>query len=413
MISPGRVAKGIVRRVKRPAWVALPWVAAFVLSLEQTACSVGFDSIAEIEGLRILGVKKSKPFAKPGDRVQLQLLYNDDTDAARDVQLFWISGCTNPPADLYQVCLDGLNAAFEDVDVPDLPGSDFSDDEALAMLLGELSALASQVEGQPPDGLELPEGAELPGAGVRLGVGIGDTYAVTLDPKIISSRPPPSDPKVPPYGLEFVFFAGCAGRLWFDPGGSFPLGCFDADGNALPADRFVVGYTSVYVYDGLTNHNPEILGFEWKDGGKWKALDTMDLCLADDCEPVEPDPKRPCPDDVPQVERCKDLDENQGVGCEKLEFRVTVNEDSVDEDGVLTALQGSPVAEQMWVNFHADRGKFTYDLALVNDVASGFNDDPRTKFIPPDEPGLSHVWAVARDNRGGTDWARFSVCVER
>jgi hypothetical protein len=89
-----------------------------------------------------------------------------------------------------------------------------------------------------------------------------------------------------------------------------------------------------------------------------------------------------------------------------------VDRRSVDDDPVLSSLQEASISEQMWVNYYTDKGAFSQDLALVNDGLAGFNAHPDTEFLSPEETGVSRVWAVVHDNRGGVSWARFDVCVE-
>jgi hypothetical protein len=110
------------------------------------------------------------------------------------------------------------------------------------------------------------------------------------------------------------------------------------------------------------------------------------------------------------VEACPE-DKDSG-DCDQLKFSVIVDEDSVDEDALLAETRGEDIDEQMWVNYHTDRGDLSFDLALVNDAVAGFNDEPFTEYTASDVPGPAQVWAVVRDNRGGSEWARFPICVE-
>src|SRR5438445_2491353 len=118
-------------------------------------CGPQFDPGNEIKTLRVLGVKKDKPYAQPGDDVDLQLLWHDPKERA--VQRVFIGGCVNPPGDLYYGCF----AQY-----------------------GQTGA------GLPP-------------------FGSGDTFTVSLPSDIISSRPA-LEPGQPRYGLYIVFFAVCA-----------------------------------------------------------------------------------------------------------------------------------------------------------------------------------------------------------
>jgi len=80
----------------------------FAACLALSGCGVEFDSIAQIEGLRVLGVRKDQPVAHPGDTVEMQLVVHDTGDVdgkPREISYLWLGGCYNPPADAYQGCL--------------------------------------------------------------------------------------------------------------------------------------------------------------------------------------------------------------------------------------------------------------------------------------------------------------------
>ncbi len=367
-----------------------PVLPALVLTV--SACGTDFDSIAQVEQLRVLAVQKSLPYAKPGDSVQLEMMYYDGaSERPRDLEIMWLSGCENPPADLYELCFETIGAALQDADpssMGDVPGLDEDASLNEALRLGVEAGVAR---------VELGGSAAL---------GFQRTFDLPMPKDIIRRRPPPPDPKMPPYGLQYVFFAICGGELRLDSQAEgFPIRCVDEDEQPLGAEDFVVGYSAVYAYEELTNDNPAIIGIE-VDG---EELDEDQFCVGSECEILQPDPERGCDSGDPTIRACGDEESDD---CPELPLKVIVDEDSVNQDGVLSATRGSRVEEQMWVNYHADRGKFTFDVALVNDVATGFNAEPETDFVAPEEKGPAQIWAVVRDNRGGAQWARFQVCVE-
>lgn len=367
-------------------------------------CGVGFDSAAQLEGLRVLGVRKSAPYAHPGQDVNLRLFYHDDVEEPRDVQVLWLRGCQNPPADLVQVCFEVFSELLKQAeDVPPPPRGEPSEED-LAALITSLQAVFSP-EG-PALGAIPEEAANAAGFGT-FAFGLGETFDLRVEEDIITSRPPPPDPKLPPYGIEYVFSATCAGQLWLDPSADFPIGCYDEDGVRVTPDRYVVSYTKLWVYNNHENGNPIITGVE-VDG---RNLASNEFCLNEACATIPPgsDVEENCAARA-HVDACKD--DEDVFTCPELPFKILVDEDSVETDSVLSSLQETPVTEQMWVNYYADRGAFTFDLALVNDTQSGFNDDPATKFLAPEAPGIANLWAVVHDNRGGVDWARFQVCVD-
>src|SRR6188768_996638 len=168
-------------------------------------CGPQFDPSNEIKTLRVLGVKKDKPYAQPGDAVNLQLLWHDPKGrTGAEVQRAFIGGCVNPPGDLYYGCF----AQY----------------------------------GQGGSGAALPP------------IGFGDTFQITIPPDIISSRRD-IEPGQPRYGLYIVFFAVCAGKieLAMDTDASaagstgLPVRCSDTDtGEPLGSEDFIVGYSSIY-----------------------------------------------------------------------------------------------------------------------------------------------------------------------
>lgn len=382
-----------------------------VLAVQATGCGVGFDSAAQIEGLRVLGVRKSAPYAQPGETVEFRMLYHDDTEEQRDVQVLWLRGCQNPPSDLVQICFEVFSEVLKQArNVPPPPRGEPSEAE-LAELVTSLQeafdpAALAGAAGVDPEQAEAAAMGAVPGFGT-FGFGFGETYQLTVAPDIISGREPPKDPKVPPYGIEYVFGLACAGQLWIDTDAEFPIGCFDENGDRVDADRFVVGYSKLWVYDSFENDNPVIRGIQVAG----RRLDDGELCIDDDCSSLSSEDAEgiDCPSRR-TLAPCED--EDLPGSCPKLPLEVVVARGSVDDDPVLTSLQGAPVEEQMWVNYYTDRGAFSQDLALVNDSVSGFNAHPETEFRAPEQPGVSRVWAVVHDNRGGVSWARFEVCIE-
>jgi hypothetical protein len=212
--------------------------------------------------------------------------------------------------------------------------------------------------------------------GISFGTEEEFTFRVPDD--IVSGRPPPADPGIQPYGLSFVFFAACAGelRLETDDDSRFPLACYDDDGNRVDSERFVAGYSQVFTYEGVSNDNPRIEGIV-VDG---KRLDDAQYCVGQACETLTPEPARDCEPDVPSVKACDDEDSGN---CDSFEFHVVVDEDAVERDDVLSSSEGDDIDEQMWVNYHTDRGSMKFDVALVNDANAGFNQHRSRNSQPP------------------------------
>lgn len=319
----------------------LPLIA--IASLGLTACGGDdFESPSKIQGVRVLAVKKSAPYAKPGEKVELEILYWDgksDPDEQRPLEVTWFGGCQNPAGDLYYGCYPQLAELFA----------------------GPPSA----------DQLQL--------------VGTGNRFEVTMPDDIISSRPPPLDDS-PAYGLGYVFFTACAGRLGPPPAGSetdgLPLTCYGPNDEVLGPDEFVPGYTSIYAYENLRNENPVMQDLLFDGHG---ASD----------EPL-------------RIRRCE-----EGSKCRKYELRAIIDRSSAELDPLADpAPDGSPIQEQLWVNYYATRGEIERPVRLVNDATKGWNDQSESSWEVPREPGTVVFWAVVRDNRGGVDWKERRVVVE-
>lgn len=339
--------------------------------LAAAGCGPQFDPGNEIRTLRVLGVKKDKPYARPGEEVSLQLLWHDPK-GRKDVQRAFIGGCVNPPGDLYYGCFGQY---------------------------GERAAKG-----------ELPE------------LGMGDSFKVTLPKDIISSRPA-LEPGQPPYGLYIVFFAVCAGTISFDMtadaqsvgSAGLPVRCLDKQGAPLGSEDFVVGYSSIYSFEDATNANPV---FDLDDEGEDKGKARFEVagnslvadCVGGDCQVTPPVVEVDC---EKNAERCIDACEEDGDdGCPDIEVKPVISESkNVERDDVSSRLFGSEVTEQMWVNYYVDRGGMS-EVRLLNDATTGWNPKFRGELHAPKDPGPLQIWAVIHDNRGGMEFSRLTLGVK-
>ena len=62
-----------------------------VLGAALIGCAAQFDPGSELHGLRVLAVKKSKPYARPGSLVDLQLLWHDTEPDRPPPQIAWLA----------------------------------------------------------------------------------------------------------------------------------------------------------------------------------------------------------------------------------------------------------------------------------------------------------------------------------
>jgi hypothetical protein len=367
--------------------VRCPALAA-ILVAGALGCGVEFDPASELTSLRVLAVKKSLPYSRPGEAVDLALLWHDSEPGRPPPQIAWLAICENPPADLFEACF---------AQPPDLTAE-------------ELAARIS-----------LPD----PAATVA-----NDRFSFVTSTDIISSRPPPAQGSTTPYGLSYVFFAVCAGQLdvLMTGDAAIPFVCFEeldgvagfSDGDTRRDSRdFIIGYSAVFAYDEYRNGNPLVSGFRfggttlWPDAPAELAAaapagavlaSPRDLCIGDACESAPPeDDGAPCLDEL-TLDACLE-DE-----CAETELQPLVDPASAELDEVASARGSGMLGEQMWVNYYSSGGELSEEVRLLNDAVEGFRTDTSTGYQAADTARVSHVWAVAHDNRGGAEWARVRVC---
>jgi hypothetical protein len=358
-------------------WLGITIVLAIVL---HPSCTPGFDPISQVNSVRIQAVNIDRPYALPGDEITMRMTLADglgDVDGnPRDMQLLWIAGCFNPDGDQFFLC-------FEDLAEQLAPLA--TSGEIPADLVKFDLALASS------DGV--PDSHE---------------FTFTLPEDIVSSREVPDNGAH--YGIAYVFFAACAGQLrpaaeLVNTGtgdvADFPLECIDDAGNTLGPDSFIIGYTQVYSFaDERMNANPPLEGL---------TLDGMVMSEDLDQVPVV----RACPADY-DSRRTASCNEDPTEGCTKYELVPTFTEGQLiaERDAQEVDVDGEPLDEVVWVSYFVDGGTTDPDLALINDAREGLQTKIGTEWTPPNLAGLYSIWAVVRDQRGGSKVIRRFVRVE-
>ena len=346
------------------------------------SCAAGYDSPSKVSSLRFLALTADHPYALPGQEVALRMTVDDGlgapddpAHAPRDLQILWIGGCFDPAADAFYLCFQ--------------------------QLAEELAALG---QGTPPPAGLVQVGL-LPGS--RSGEPDAVEYRLTMPDDIVTRRPAP--PSGPHYGIAYVFFAACAGKLAPvdlstyqgyvpDQGISIPLQCLDAAGNAQGADSFAVGYTQIYVFaDGRQNANPPIDGMTF-DGADMPegttSIPVVPACALTDAE-----------------RKAKGCGREGLAACQGYDVNALIGDVAELNTGA-TDVDGSPLREIVWVDYFADRGDFGDELMLVSDAKTGYQATHDTLWYPPAEPGLVSLWTVARDQRGGSSVIRRFVQVQ-
>jgi len=354
-------------------------LAAVGAMLLAPSCAPSFDPPSLVNTLRILSVTADKSYAKPGEDVTLSMTVHDglgnpeDPEAGpRALQILWLAGCYDPVGDIYFLCF-----------------------EQLAEVLAPLAE-----GGTPPSDLVKIEPA-LPSSS---GVVDAHSFTFTLPKDIVSRRPKPDEG--PHYGIAYVFFAACAGTLapaTLEQLGSevpeFPVQCLDAQGDPLGPDSFVPGYTQIYAFaDERTNANPQIEALELNGDAITESLD-----------------------DIPVVPRCAiTAQERREASCGRdaptddcISYKINAEIGDVaetDPDG--TGAEGESLRETIWVSYFADAGDLSPAISLVSDATKGYIAEHDTEWIPPSEPGIVTLWAVARDQRGGSSAIHHFVRVK-
>lgn len=424
----------------RPALAKILGVLSCSLALAATSCGNAFDSQASIQSLRVLGVKvkahdapgatESFAYATPGDKVSLEMLYYDgsprafdaDGNRKRDVEVLWLGGCHDPVGDLYYGCYPVLAKQFAEI------FGQSSGGESAALL----DALACKDDTATSEG----RGAL---------IATGSRYDCLKIPRDIISRRPSNeiedllDQGNTPYGLTYVFFAVCGGRIGAPPAGSdagLPLACYDKEtGEQLGADDFVFGYTPLYSYgppptDAITpdpsmgnaalaahaseikpfvNTNPRFVidaaSSQPKITFEGKVYDTP--CSQGCNEGSACGQSGMC---IPVVPHCT---ERKVADCPDYKLKPEVDRGSVETDEVAPPYKGRIPDEVIWLSYYAADGTIIKETTLVNDANKGWQDDYETKWSAPNaEAGETRIWMVAHDSRGGTAWTWQDVIVK-
>jgi len=339
-------------------------------------CGNNFTPPSAVEGLRVLAVEQGNGAITPGATVKLEMLLADsriightDVDPELELNVAWLAGCNNPPGRQYFACLPAIRE--------------------LAAAVGNGTA--------PP-------------AGISGKFGMGTEFEVSIPDDILATAPlVPHDPIH--YGVSYVFFVACAGTPAFDPSvtDGIPVSCTDENGNAVGASGKVVGFTTLYTYDGAPNSNPILTGLDF-DGEEMPAAfidHPVPACTTDDdCAPpagVSYRHPRICTLDTqtcaPVIGAC-----DKGDDCPEIRVTPRIDTHSVEKytDGY----------EVIWASYYATSGAMKEATRLVVDRNAGLTGDPTTLWKIPGTRATSRVWVTVNDQRRGSTWGFFDVAVQ-
>jgi hypothetical protein len=187
-----------------------------ILALFGIGCASDEAPANQLLGVRILATRADKPFARPGESVNLEVLAVDGRRAQKSpMKTFFLPTlCVNPERDDPQKC---------------------------------------------PVPTEYEVGTNLNSQLVE-----GATYTITLPESILATHPPAPGADLP-YGIAFVTVIACAGHVErLLPGARFPkapaFACFNEQGEQLSKDDYVVAHARVLGYQDLRNANPVLDG---------------------------------------------------------------------------------------------------------------------------------------------------------
>jgi hypothetical protein len=344
-----------------------------------------------ITSVRILASSADKPYAKPGDTVNVTVLaYDARINKPEPMNVYWFPlVCDDPADDAYFACFQqfagGPRGAGD-------AGADAATGGSSGGVLGPL---------QPGVALPLPTGA---------------THSFQIPVDAVTSHPKSQGTSIP-YGLAIMFNIACAGHVELvppDPSNAnpqqIPIGCFDAHHHQLGPDDFVFGFTRVYAYDSTTNSNPVVDYVDMPQGLNGKRLDVHGSSPAYTTDGFStPRCKADRRDKCPFVQIGPSVpSSSQEVNPEDLDANGNVRKEEIWVDFYSSITHGTaPNVQQNFVSF-------TGDARLLYDPVAGAIGDPEktdTKFVPPDDPGDGFIWFVVHDNRGGASWVTVPVHV--
>lgn len=340
------------------------------------ACGASFEPSHKVQSIRILAAAADKPYAKPGDQVTVDLLaYDGRAEQPEPMQLSWLPFvCVNPPGDLYYACFLALLGT-----------------DAGATRIGADSSIPADAGGDAGRGISAGDIVSrlTPGTDLTPFLVKGSKFSFKIPDDIVDKHPPVQGAGEP-YGLAIVFNVACAGRVVLaeiDPSKGpqqVPVACVDKSGNPVGPNDWVFGFTRVYSYKSDTNANPVIDGLTF-DG---KPVDLAKGIV---------------------VERCK---ADKTRDCEEHKLDTKVPPSSWEESRIGVKPGDPPRHEQIWVSYYMTTGDVSDGARLLYDVNQGAVSETETKFQSPGFPIEGTMWAVVRDNRGGTAWRQFPLKVQ-
>ncbi|MBX3224822.1 MAG: hypothetical protein KF795_30180 [Labilithrix sp.] len=321
-----------------------PVFAIVVLAL---ACNDDpYPNKSQVSSVRILAVRADLPYARPGETVKLEALVADGRSRPTlPLRTMWFPvPCVDPPGGQYYDCYPALEARF-------------------------------------PIGVDLtPELAE------------GTTHAITIPADALANVAPEPGRSGEPIVTAWTFMFACAGHVERIARSSrlaenaAPFACFGADGEVLPAEEAVFGFTRVAVTATRRNAIPTLKSLVVRG----RAVD---------------------PEKGISLPRCdRDLYETiTDEDCNGVGMAIAFDDADAEIDPDNVGPDGRPGRETIYSDWYVTFGRFRQARRIERDPFKGRPEIPDTLYEPPRSPVKGTLWAVLHDNRGGTSWTSVPI----
>jgi hypothetical protein len=97
--------------------------------------------------------------------------------------------------------------------------------------------------------------------------------------------------------------------------------------------------------------------------------------------------------------------------CASTSLDTTVPSSSWELDSADPSVSGTPLHEEVWVNYFLTAGSVGTS-ALLYEATAGRLGTSAVQLTAPAAAGEEVLWAVVRDNRGGVSWIQVPLHVE-
>jgi len=346
--------------------------ALFTSFVGTVACSdVSWPSDRIVTSLRILGVRAEPASLAPDQSSRLSLLCADGINGGasdptcRDIEVAWFAGCNNPENNDPLRCLEAFDAAS-------------------GVLNSPLSATPASSQFAVAPNFEFLAPSDI----LQRSVDVGG-FAVN-------------------YGVSFVYFVACAGKLYPINGVSdrLPVECRDPiTGTVLDQRRTVVGYTTIYSYDAIANENPTVddIRFDGETLTNSSCNVDADCGVGFGCTSTGA-----C---APSTQHCDRSTPQSCVGhC--IDFQMPAQSFALhtrDGTAIINPLKS------VWAETYANVGRLPDDARFGIAPPKDAETPIRSICAPWQAPQLAteeaRVWIVVRDDRGGLSWIEQRVLV--